>query len=102
MCYQLIKMYNYWIYKDSIIFRPKYNKPLCNYIEIIKKYKKIIFSNYDDLEICIETNNIDINKYDINYVRSRFNHPLKNSLSDLINLTHLTFGNCFNLNTIKN
>ena len=49
---------NYWIWKDNtLIFKPKFNKPLDNYINIIKNYDKLIFSNYCDIAICIKTNN---------------------------------------------
>ena len=45
----------YWIYEDSIIFKPEFNELLTNYIDIITKYKKLIFSNYYDLKICIKS-----------------------------------------------
>jgi hypothetical protein len=42
---------NYWIYKDKFIFKPNFNKPITNYIEIIKDYKILTFENYIDLKI---------------------------------------------------
>jgi hypothetical protein len=44
---------NYWIYEDKFIFKPNFNKPITNYIKIIKDYKILIFSNYTNLKICI-------------------------------------------------
>jgi len=37
---------NYLIIDGYIIFKPDYNETLDNYNNIIKKYKKIIFSNF--------------------------------------------------------
>ena len=69
---------NYWIYEDSFIFKPEFNEPIDDYIDIIKNYKKLIFSNYNDFKICIETNNNYINKYQNNYIDSKFNQlPIK-------------------------
>jgi hypothetical protein len=39
-----------------------------NYIEIIKDYKILIFSNYTDLKICIRTNNFYDRKYSNYYL----------------------------------
>jgi hypothetical protein len=44
---------NYWIYEDKFIFKVNFNEVINNYIEIIKDYKILIFSNYKDLKICI-------------------------------------------------
>ena len=49
---------NYWIITDTIIFKPEFNNELDGYIEIISQYKKLIFSNYNEPEITIKTNNI--------------------------------------------
>ena len=77
---------NYWIYENYFIFKPKFNGKIDNYIPIIKKYKKLIFSDYDDYEICIKTNNKYENKYSKNYKYSKFNKPLSNSLNNLTQL----------------
>ena len=62
-----------------------------------KKYKKLIFSDYDDYEICIETNNIYINNnYDYYSRTSKFNQPLSNLLNNLTQLQQLTLGNDYN------
>ena len=61
-----------------------------------KKYKKLIFSDYDDYEICIETNNKYETKYSKNKKHSKFNQPLSNSLDNLTKLQQLTFGYNFN------
>ncbi len=74
---------NYWIYEDCFIFKPNFNKPIDEYVEIIKNYNKLIFSNYDDLELYIETNNEYNFDCDNDYVGSKFNQPLLNSLNNL-------------------
>ena len=53
----------YWIYEDYFIFKPEFNYELNIYQNMIIKYKNLIFSNYDNYEICIETNNIFENIY---------------------------------------
>ena len=58
---------NYWIWNDNtLVFKP-FNKPLDDYINIISKYDKLIFSNYRDIDICIETNNQYKREYNFNY-----------------------------------
>jgi len=47
---------NYWIVDDLLIFKPKFNGEL-NKSDIITKYSKIIFSNYYEPLIAIETDN---------------------------------------------
>ena len=64
---------NYWIYEDYFIFKPEFNGKMNDYISIIKNYKKLIFSNYDDCKICIKTNNKYVVEYDVNYKYSKFN-----------------------------
>ena len=68
---------NYWIYEEYFIFKPEFDEKIDDYIPIIKNYKKLIFSNYDDYKLCIETKN---------YQRSKFNQPLNNSLDNLTQL----------------
>ena len=82
---------NYWIYEDCFIFKPVFNEPIDKYVEIIKKYKKLIFENYNNLELCIEINNKHNLNYN-NYIGSKFNQSLSNSLNNLTQLTHLSFG----------
>ena len=53
----------YWIYEDYFIFKPEFNDKLNIYHNLILKYKKLIFSNYDDYKICIESNNKYLSKY---------------------------------------
>jgi len=87
----------YWIYEDYFIFKPEFNDELDVFlIEVIVNYKKLIFSDYDDYKICIETNNKYLIKYNNNYKCSKFNQSLANSLDKLINLQQLTLGSCFN------
>lgn len=74
-----------WYISDSIIFEPSFNKSLDKYIDIIKNYKKIVFSNYSSIEffsnnnLCYMTNR----KY---YKCSLFNQPLVNSLENQFQL----------------
>ena len=77
---------DYWINEDYIIFKPEFNKSISNYIHVIKNYKKLIFSNYDDYKICIGTNNIHKKNYNRNYKGSKFNQPILNSLDNLTQL----------------
>ena len=39
---------NYQIVDEWLIFKPKFNEELTNYYDVINKYKKIMFSNYND------------------------------------------------------
>ena len=85
---------NYWIVDDLLIFKPSFNEELTNYYEIINKYKKVIFSNYNDPLIAIKTNNKFEYEYDDKHIQSDFNKEIY--LSNNINLTHLTLGDSFN------
>jgi hypothetical protein len=87
-------MNDYIIIDDTIIFYPDFNNSLSNYMDIVCKYNKLIFSNYDDPLICIETNNESNEKYYYcNYKSNKFNQIVDWTSS---NLTHLTFGWHFN------
>ena len=79
---------DYWIHEDCFIFKPDFNEPIDNYIEIIKNYNKLIFSNHKHLASTTIIND------KIKYFTpgSKFNQPLTNSLDKLTNLTHLTLG----------
>jgi len=85
---------NHWIVDDWLIFKPKFNEELINYYDIINKYKKIMFSNYNNPLIAIETNNQYEREYHGNWIKSNFNPEI--DLSNNINLTHLTFKDNFN------
>ena len=87
---------HYWIYEDYFIFKPEFNDELNIYQNMIMKCKRLIFSNYDDYKICIETNNKCKEKYNNNYKVSKFNKVLGDTFNHLINLRQLTFGCCFN------
>ena len=88
----------YWIWNENIlVFKPEFNKPLNDYIDIISKYNKLIFSNYSDIAICIKTNNQYIFKFK-KYLESKFNQEVNNLP---LNITHLTFGYCFNQEVIN-
>jgi len=61
----------------------------------------IIFSDYEldvNLFDAYQNNNLSnlTQFYNCNWIGNAFNQPLSNSLDNLINLTHLTFGTNFN------
>jgi hypothetical protein len=79
---------NYWIIDDWLIFKPEFNKKLDEYYNIINKYSKIMFSNYDEpLIYLFETNNKIIMINYNNYFKAIFNNEI--DLSNNIHLTHL-------------
>ena len=109
----------YWIVDDAIIFKPSFNECLDDYTQIISNYKVLYFSNHTDPLIalknknnpCLTNNESNIwslfdqplgnSLSNLVYLREltfgdHFNHPLNNSLSNLVNLRELTFGNHFN------
>ena len=86
-------MVEYITKDETIIFSPYFNKLLNG--ELLINYKKIIFSDYEltyQLFDRYENNNFS----SLNYISSKFNQSLGNSLNNLVNLTHLTLGNNFN------
>ena len=84
---------NYSIIDDYIIFKPDYNEPLDNYNDIIKKYKKIIFSNFSNLKLAIILdNNFELDKE--NFSRNNFNQEIE--LKKYKNLEYLNLSNWFN------
>ena len=85
---------NYWIVDNWLIFKPEFNEELNEYYDIINKYSKIIFSNYNKPLIVIETNNKWNKEYNYIYIPCEFNKKI--DLLNNINLTHLTFGKYFN------
>ena len=38
---------NYWIKDGGLIFKPSFNEELTNYYDVINKYNKVMFSNYN-------------------------------------------------------
>ncbi len=86
------KTKDYWIIDDHLIFKPEFNKSLDKYANLLNKYTYLTFSNYNDWNICIETNNKYMYKYYDQYIRSKFNHPIELNQK----LTHLTMGASFN------
>lgn len=74
---------NYWIYPDdTLVFKPKFNSLLDEFIEIINQHHKLYFSNSD-------YDNLSSRKV----VNSSFNQHVSNLPS---HLTHLKFGYSFN------
>ena len=68
----------YWIINDTIIFKPEFNEPIDGFIQVISKYNKLIFSNYDDPYITMETNNTHCENYTSNFKKSKFNKRIDN------------------------
>ena len=85
---------NYWIVYGWLIFKPDFNDETIIYYDVINKYKKIMFSDYNNPLMAIESNNQFKDKYYGNYIKSNFNQKI--DLSNNINLTHLNFGKEFN------
>ena len=67
---------DYWIYENKIIFKPNFSNKLDTYLDIISKYNELIFSNYNDYNITIKTNNKYYKKYHENYESSKFNQQV--------------------------
>jgi hypothetical protein len=73
-----------------IIIKLNYNKLLDNYDNIIKKYKKIIFSNFSNLKLAITlNNNFELDKE--NFSRNNFNQEIE--LKKYKNLEYLNLSN---------
>ena len=82
----------YWIVDDKLIFKPEFNEELDNYYDVISQYNSLIFSDYDDPDITLKTNNRHNNKYENNYKWSNFNKKIELTS----NITHLSLGCYFN------
>ena len=87
---------DYWIYENKIIFKPNFNAKLDDFIDIITKCNELIFSDYNDYNITIKTNNKYYEEYEQNYKLSKFNK----SVIIPKNVTHLTLGHKFNQQVI--
>ena len=87
---------NYWVYIDYFIFTPNFDGDIEDYIVIISKYNKLIFSDHNFEDIALKIDCPDTLLYETPFICSKFNRPLGNSLNSLINLTHLTLGRNFN------
>ncbi len=102
---------DYWIVDNKLIFKPIFKKPISNYYDLISSNNILIFSNYNNVNICIETNNKYDLKYNYHFSLSNFNHPIElpQNITHLVfgykfnkqvilpqNITHLEFGTCFN------
>ncbi len=108
---------------DNIIcFRHNYNEIFSNeIISILKECDTIYFNNYNNHEICIETDNLYDYIYRDNWIKSIFNQSIDNlpntitylslgekfnkSIDNLPNsITHLTLGYDFNqpINNLPN
>ena len=66
----------YWVHDDKIIFQPSFDNNKFKHLKIIKKYKCLIFSNYNDFNISLKTNNEYVFEYDKFYYRSCFNKKI--------------------------
>ena len=87
---------DYWIYENKIIFKPNFNAKLDDFIDIITKCNELIFSDYNDYNITIKTNNKYYEEYGQNYKISKFNK----SVIIPQNVTHLTFGSWYDQQVI--
>ena len=87
---------NYWIYENKVIFKPNFNDKLDNYFDIISKYNELIFSNYDNYNITIKTNNIYCDEYAQNNKKSIFNQQV-----NLPNIKYIGL-DCNNIDLIEN
>jgi hypothetical protein len=67
----MIETLDYWIQDDKFIFKPDFNEPIYKYYDLISNCNALIFSNYSDINACIETNNKYNHKYNCEF--SRFN-----------------------------
>jgi hypothetical protein len=88
-------MSNYYVLNDIVIIKYDFNN-IINIKTQAFQYKKLIFADYNDVNVCVETNNKYCDKYHVNYVCSKFNQPIANGFDNLFQLTHLTFGHKFN------
>jgi hypothetical protein len=86
----------YWIHEDYFIFKAYFDGLITDYLDIIIKCNKLIFSDYTNFNCAIKITK-DINLFDYHhYDGSKFNKPLANSLNQLTHLTQITFGESFN------
>lgn len=107
----MISTENYWIVYNNFVFKPEFNEIIKDeYYEQMSNYDTLIFSNYRNPKISIETNNQYMNEYHFEWIGSKFNQPLNlpHSITNLIlgehfnqyinlhsNLSHLTIGISF-------
>jgi uncharacterized protein YihD (DUF1040 family) len=88
----MIETEDYWIIENKFVFKPQFNESIDKYYNLIDKYDVLIFSNYDDANICIERNNLHCEQYYFKYFYSKFNQVIKLHA----NLTNLNFNHHFN------
>lgn len=108
----MISTDNYWLFDNKFIFKPEFNKIISDeYYELISKCDTLVFANYFNPKISIETNNQYMIEYDYEWFGSKFNQSfnLPSCITNLIlgehfnqyinlhtNLSHLTLGISFN------
>ena len=88
----MIETSDYWIQDNKFIFKPEFNSSNEVYVNLISESSELIFSNYDDVNICAKTKNKYEEKYKKNYQYSKFNRQVE--LPE--NFTLITFGLKFN------
>jgi len=70
---------SYQLVNNIIVFDCDFNKILDNkIIQVIKLCDNIYFNNYNNIEICIKTNNKSNNKFNKYWKISKFNQPINN------------------------
>ncbi len=89
----MIETNDYWIVDYKLIFKPGFKGKLSDYDDLISKYNTLIFSIYNDVNICIKTNNQYIPDYK---EFSLFFKDFNEKINLPINITHLSFGIRFN------
>lgn len=107
----MITTENYWIFDKKFVFKPGFNEILIDeYYEVMTNCDTLVFANYLNPYVSIETNNQYLNKHHDKWIGSKFNQSfnLPHNITNLIlgehfnqyinlhsNLTHLTLGISF-------
>ena len=74
---EMIETKDYWIQDNKFIFKPKFNSSIYKYYDLISEYNELIFSNYFNVNICIETNNKYYSYYYKYHIGSIFNQEIE-------------------------
>lgn len=88
----MIETEDYQIFDNKFIFKPDFNSSIDIYFHLISNHDELIFSDYDDINVCVKTNNIYNKKYHHNCKLSEFNQKIELP----INLRNAIFGYYFN------
>ena len=69
----MIESNDYWIIENKIIFKPEFNLSLSTYDKLLCEYNELVFSDYNNVIMCVETTNKYSYNYNMNYKKSLFN-----------------------------